>query len=922
MHTAVIRQIAASRDCSLLVSGSEDKSVRLWRLPSGRALATLRPPSGEDNNGRVYSVAMPPDGQWIAAGGWTRPGANHFVHIFDPDKRTITARLGPFEVIDHLAASEDGSLLAASLRNGQGLRVWERRSATEWVVVRRDTGFAKGDVKGVAFGPDRTLYAVAHDGSLRRYPIARDGRVGQQRVRSGLKPTSVAVSPDGRRLLVGYADTTAVDVYDSQTLQFIHAVNTRGLANGNLASVAWSRDGSRVYAGGTYAEDGRQVLLSWDAEGRADKPQRVGSASDAILSLAACGDGIAMASGEPGLGLFAGNSERLAWLGPAGPDMRSKLRTDFTVSSDGSRVRFGLRQGSAEPVLLDLASEQLVEQPDPLPDLLPARTTGLPVTDWENSRTPRFSGRVLSMDPEERAQSLAIAPDGASFVIGGDYQLRAYDKNGQYLWRRKAPGVVWGVNIAGNGQVLVAACGDGSLRWYRMSDGAELLSFFVSTRDLRWVAWSPSGYFTASSGGENMVGWQITRAGNPTPDYFPVNKFRDIYYRPDIINRVLSARDEDRAINIANQALQRKRDTTSVATNLPPVIRIVSPRDGSLADGEVKVQFAVRHPTGKRLRRVFAQLDGRPAEGAEMRDLDVPAGAEADGEIVVKVPTRDKVTLSLIAEPEKGPASEPARVDLIGPAQDDGAIKPRLFILGVGIGAYKDDKLALGEFPRNDVLDFAEEMKKQEKVLFEKVTPRLLLDADASHKSITEGLQWLIDSAKEPEDMAVLYFSGHGASVPAGASYLLPYDYDRSRITTGLSKNVIMDALRSIEGPVLFFVDACHAGEDLKLGAPAGIRRLDAMSLATEFSAFENGITAFASSNGRQLSYGAGRNSYFTQALIDSLRGAGPRTGNKVVTDDVNYWLRRRVPELSKGKQLPVMMSSPFARPLPLAVIN
>jgi hypothetical protein len=70
MHTATIKRIGVDADCTLLATGSYDKTVRLWRLPEGKLLRTLRPPIGPGNDGKVYAVALASDGSWVAAGGW------------------------------------------------------------------------------------------------------------------------------------------------------------------------------------------------------------------------------------------------------------------------------------------------------------------------------------------------------------------------------------------------------------------------------------------------------------------------------------------------------------------------------------------------------------------------------------------------------------------------------------------------------------------------------------------------------------------------------------------------------------------------------------------------------------------------------------------------------------------------------------
>ena len=96
--------------------------------------------------------------------------------------------------------------------------------------------------------------------------------------------------------------------------------------------------------------------------------------------------------------------------------MRGKLRSNFTVSDDGSKVRFGLGYGDKSPVLFDLAAGRLTDQPQPAAGLAEPDTTSLKLSDWENKYTPKLDGKPLALEEHERARSVAIAPGGDRFV--------------------------------------------------------------------------------------------------------------------------------------------------------------------------------------------------------------------------------------------------------------------------------------------------------------------------------------------------------------------------------------------------------------------------------------------------------------------------------------------------------------------------
>ena len=116
-------------------------------------------------------------------------------------------------------------------------------------------------------------------------------------------------------------------------------------------------------------------------------------------------------------------------------------------------------------------------QPASTPPLTQA--PGLNITDWKYTLAPQLNGHPLPLMAYEMSRSLAIAPDGHCFVLGTEWYLRCYDRQGKELWKALAPSATWGVNISGDGRIVVAAYADGTIRWHRLSDGQELLALFA-----------------------------------------------------------------------------------------------------------------------------------------------------------------------------------------------------------------------------------------------------------------------------------------------------------------------------------------------------------------------------------------------------------------------------------------------------------
>lgn len=933
MHTAPIRRIAVDAACTLMATGSDDKTVRLWRLPAvdGKSEAgpelvrTLRVPVGPGDDGKVYAVAMAPDGSWVAAGGSDARNTvdqTDFVYVFETATGRVLGRLGPHaQAVNELAVSPDGTRLAATLgRGGGGSRVWDTRS---WRLLGEDGDYGGQRSLGAAFDREGRLFTVAFDGHLRRYEAGADGRyrrTAMEVVQGGKEPLSVAVHPSGDRVAVGFTDSTAVEVYDAGTLKRSFAAATADVGNGDISSVAWSADGQRLYAGGRYDVGGPNPIREWPEAGRGMPRDLSVGPNGTIMRLLPCGgaERLAFGSADPSFGLIDAGGRRTLWQGPATPDMRDKLRTNFLVSDDGRRVRFGLGVGATEPVMIDLETEQVRDAPQAASGLAAPRTEGLPVRDWAHTAAPKLGSAAITLERYEMSRALAIAPDAKRFVLGTEWLLRAYDAEGAEQWQKAVPGTAWGANITGDGRVVVAAYGDGTIRWHRLSDGQELLALYVHRPDRRWVAWTPKGYYLASPGAESLIGWHVNRGWDEAPDFYPADRFREQFARPDIVKLVLEMLDEEKAIAEANRKAGRTRGVEDVRKIAPPLVVIQKPADNAtFRNREVTIEYYAVSPTGRQI----TDVDVRINEGVLATRAAVPVNSRSGDPIrlTLTLPPQD-VTVTLVAR-EGDRASDPAFVRLRWDGAKPGEVKlPRLRALFVGINAYQ--KMRKLNFAAKDAADLERFFKGQEKKAYAKVETRLL--ADAKRSDVIEGLEWLEKESQEG-DVNILFLAGHGMTDEQLDYYFMTADSDARRPrATAVSKDEIVRTIKRRKGSMIVMLDTCHAGATGD-AADAAKSSVDMNKVANELGDRTLGVFLYASALGKQLSeeradWGKGGNGAFTAALLEGLSGAADREKvGYIDSEELSLFVRRRVLAMTEERQQPVRMKPDAAPELRLA---
>jgi WD40 repeat protein len=893
---------------SLLLTASDDKTARLWSVPTLRSLGVLHPPLAEDPDGHLYAAALSKDGSMGAVGGFSQGPLT--IHVFDVARCQIVRQVSLPEVagvgVIALRFSPDRTLLVVGT-SGRGLMVI---SVADWAIIGCDEEIVA--VPALDFSPDGEMLAVAsEDGVVRLYQAIqlRDAVAPARRANAvaGQSCASIRFAPDGSALAIGFEDG-GMEVREVRDLAPRWHRRPEGFCGirPDFAAVAWCDDGEGLLvSGNTCLIENQWVAMRADARGGYDGEWRNTTREAMQANIGFMADlepGRLIASRAGEIALYGRDGARLAHVLPPKGDLRMDCDVEteaahaFRVSYDGTvaewtfaphwrAVRFDVRS-------LTLESEPLAPRAG-----LAAwaeRGAAARVVDWNGSdEAPRLetaSGQLVALALAAGDRCHAVDVDHAHVLLGASFNLyRFCSADGAQAGLRPIADGAWRVKQSPDGCLAVAALFDGTVRWFRLDDGLEeLLAVFVTDEPSpRWVAFTPDGYYAAGAGADDLIGWLLDRGPGRSADFFPASAFRSRFHRPDVVKRVLATRDELEALRQADAARGGEptplpgQQVATLREDQPPTVTILTPREGALlpADGILVIAAEVRTPAAKRVQEVLVRVDGgaaaysavvtpmplanpAPGEEAWLRLLQVALGAEPRPQAVVEVFALD----------ESRRASMPAIVTLRRPqalqAAPDAATKPRLLAVLLGVTKYVEEPLRKAvAFASRDAQDMARLLDRQRGVLYRDVVCRCLPES-ATRDAVFDALDWL-EKESTGLDTALLFMAGHGMTwrrstyyfLLAGASLQAPEKQ-------GLSGLELVGRMEAIGAKRLVMLDTCYAGaagQPLPDWAPDADRLMNLLRSV--------GVPVFGATvaNARAQERAALGNGVFTNALLKVL---------------------------------------------------
>jgi hypothetical protein len=334
---------------------------------------------------------------------------------------------------------------------------------------------------------------------------------------------------------------------------------------------------------------------------------------------------------------------------------------------------------------------------------------------------------------------------------------------------------------------------------------------------------------------------------------------------------------------------------------VPAALTLVQAPSAQVASTTVDVEVKVHALTDPRQQVLTARLDGRPVNVVLKRSQTLASG-ETLAELSIELVNAGG-RLQIAAQGPNG-VSMPVELDVrsSAPALRERP-RPSLYVAAVGVSRYANPVINLQQAAK-DARDFARSLERQQGAFYEAVHTRVLTDEGATRAAVLDALQWL-RSKPGPNDIAVLFFAGHGVVDAADTYYFLPYDMRESQLQrSAVSETQLRDALAAVKGRTLFFVDTCYASRAL-----GKLDRRDTVRLVNGLAQSEMGVIVFSGSAPRQesLESAAWGNSAFTKALLDGLGGlADNRQVGFVTHVGLDGYVARAVHALTLGRQTPM----------------
>ena len=862
-HSAPVTAIAFSNDDSVIASGSTDGTVWLWRPNSDREQFSLK-----SNSASVLALSF---GMELVAAH--ADGVLEFWNVSNGQKKSSSSVASDSQPTVFASFNNDASTLAFGI--GEKKVILKSTSSGRVAGTLESHSAA---INAVSFSNDNKWFAAAsNDSSIRLWQLATGRELPRLLGHTGYV-TTLAFSPDNQLIASG-SRSGELKVWDVSTGQLAFSLPTHSKS---INILVFSPDGKSLAAAGM-----DHNIEIWDRETK--QVRFLQGHTDEITSL-----------------VFADSGAKLI---SAGFDKTVRVwncRTSEAISSfNNLDVEVDVLAISPNGKVLAAANADNTVRLWRVPDPTPIKTlTG-------------HTGRVLAV---------SFNDDGTRLASGGeDHQVILWDVKTEQTGRQLKGNsdTVTGVAFTKNGRFIVSGSDDGSISIWD-SESAVLKATIVSMPNSDdWLVTTPDGLFDGSPESWNLMLWRFDAS---TFNVLAVESFFNEFYYPGVLADVLADKDpkapEDIAVKDRRQPRVNLKVGNGESTFTSRSIDIEVQVAGAPSDRDHQDESGARDLRLFRNGLLVKTWTGDLLQNSNARTLRTTIQIVAgENRISAYAFNRDNIK------------SLEATVLVNG--ADNLKRQGTANMLVIGVERYENPQYNL-KYPVNDANAMGAQLQSEQEQLgkYNPIVTIPLTDAQATKKNILGALARLAGNkteplpddapkilssikAAQPEDVVVIYFSGHGLAV-GDRFYLIPHDlgYKGSRdkldaaawktiLSHSISDEELVEALTPLDaGQLLVVIDACNSGQALE----SSERRRGPMNTkGLAQLAYEKGIYVLTASQSIEVAFEADalKHSYLAYALIEEglkKRAADSNHDGNIFLQEWFEYANERVPQIRKTR--------------------
>jgi WD40 repeat protein len=538
-HSDSVNSVVISPDGLYILSGSGDKTMKLWNLSSG---AEIRSFVGHTE--KINSVAISPDGRYALSGSddntiklWELSSGTEIRSFFEEYSRSVNS----------VAFSPNGRYILSALQSNMiHMKLWETSTGVE---IQNFITHSMDRVKSVAISPDGRYVLSGSDksmnlwdlstGSERRTFVGNDGDV-----------SSVAISPDGH-----YALSSAGSSMKLWKLSNSYEIGNFTGHKNYVNSVAISSNGNYGLSGSS-----DKTMKLWNLS-NGDLIRTMGYPHD-IYSIAISPDGHYALSGSNDntikLWNLSNGAEIGSFVGHTGSVISVVIspngRYALSGSSDNSMILWDITSGYKIRNFVGHNNNvtSVAFSPDGHYALYSSSST---MKLYELSRGIEirdFAGHT------DNITSVTISPDG-NYVLSGsrDKTMKLWNFSNGTEIRSFEGHSNWinSVAISPDGNYALSGSNDNTIKLWDVSSGAEIRSFEGHSNAVLSVVFSPDGRYALSGSEDNsMKLWNISSGSEIHSFEKHINSVTSVAFSPDG-NYVYSG-STDRTLKMWNSGIK------------------------------------------------------------------------------------------------------------------------------------------------------------------------------------------------------------------------------------------------------------------------------------------------------------------------------------------------------------------------------